>query len=112
MFFTKVGYYDTSDRTNRLEDFDLWCRIKIHGEDIFNLSEPLLDYYESSISVKKRNLKFRVREIKLREYWRKRMGRPFKLLIVIFIKFVILILLPQGVYLFYRKIKFKINPSV
>jgi glycosyltransferase EpsE len=98
-----VGLYDNSDKTIRLEDIDLWFRMLNYGFKISNIAVPIIYYYESLSSVKKRSIRFRFRELKLKLKWIKKLRMSASLSILIIMKFILLILVPNQVYLIYRK---------
>lgn len=74
----KVGGYSVEPEIGRTEDYDLWCKLYENGYEGFNLSDILINYFESPHSYKKRKFKYRVCEYKLRKKWRKKLGIPLK----------------------------------
>jgi len=102
-----LGGYTSSPNTLRLEDFDLWCRLLQKEERLINISDILLDYYESTLSVSKRSVSFRVRELKLKLYWRKKLGLPSHIQFYLVIKFLLYIVIPKGLYLRFRKWRYQ-----
>lgn len=74
---TSVGGYSEEKWIGRAEDYDLWCKLYQHGFKGFNLKEVLLDYYESKNSYKKRKIKYRFNEFRVRKYWRKKLNLPY-----------------------------------
>lgn len=72
-----VGGYTTKG-VGRTEDYDLWCKFYAKGYKGYNMSEVLLDYYQSRQSYSKRKYKYRINEFKLRKKWRKELNLPFK----------------------------------
>ena len=102
-----VGGYTSTPDTLRLEDFDLWCRLLQKGERLINISDVLLDYYESAVSVSKRSVSFRVRELKLKLYWRKKLGLPIRIQLYLIAKFLLYIVIPKNLYLSFRKWRYQ-----
>lgn len=102
----KIGGYRSVPQTLRLEDIDLWCRIIEAGEKILNIPYSLLDYYESRSSVSKRSASFRLRELKLKIYWRRRLSLSFLFNFLFIIKFLMYIIVPKSLYLSYRHWRF------
>lgn len=97
----KVGLYTVSEATNRLEDYDLFCKLYEQGIVGKNIPEYLYDISEGASWNKRRTVSFRIREFKLRYYWFKRL----KLSLVhlpILLKPLILAFLPQKIYNFIR----------
>jgi glycosyltransferase EpsE len=97
----KVGLYTVSEATNRLEDYDLFCKLYEQGIVGKNIPEYLYDISEGANWNKRRTVSFRIREFKLRYYWFKRL----KLSLVhlpILLKPLILAFLPQKIYNFIR----------
>ena len=72
----KVDNYTVSHLTIRGQDYDLWCKLYYEGFVGYNMSEILLDYYESKSSIKRRKFRYRVHGCKVRLYWRKKFGLP------------------------------------
>ncbi len=66
--------YRISPITRRTEDYDLFMRLYEAGYVGHNLQEPLLDYYESPESIKKRKYRYRVDEMRVRFEGFKRLG--------------------------------------
>ena len=102
----KIGGYLSVPQTLRLEDIDLWCRILEAEEKIINIPYSLLDYYESRSSVSKRSASFRLRELKLKIYWRKRLSLSFLFDFLFISKFLLYIIVPKSIYLCYRHWRF------
>lgn len=73
-----VGGYTTGPETERLEDFDLWCKLYEKGYKGYNLNDVLIDYFEAKESYRKRKYKYRVNEYRLKKKWRKKLGLPLK----------------------------------
>ena len=68
------GGYDESPRLNLCEDYELFMRLHQQGERGYNLQEPLLEYWESYESYKKRTFRRRIREMNLRYHGFKELG--------------------------------------
>lgn len=62
----RLGGYRVAWETARAEDYDLFMRLYAAGYLGYNFMEPLLDYYESRQSMKKRKYKYRVGEAAVR----------------------------------------------
>ena len=106
-----VGGYTTSSETERTEDFDLWCKLYTKGYKGYNLSDILIDYYESKDSYNKRKYKYRICEFKLKLKWRKPLGiSPIYFLHAF--RPLIVGLLPIKVLMFYHKIKYRYKYNV
>lgn len=73
-----VGGYTEGPETERVEDFDLWCKLYEKGYKGYNLTDVLIDYYESNASHRKRKYKFRIAEYRLKKKWRKKLALPLK----------------------------------
>lgn len=100
-----VGGYDTGTETQRLEDFDLWCKLYEKGYKGYNLKDILLDYYEAKDSYGKRKYKFRIGEYRLKNKWRKRLDIPRKYAIFSY-RPLIVGLIPTKLLIKYHKLKF------
>lgn len=68
------GGYDESPQLNLCEDYELFMRLHQQGERGCNLQEPLLQYWESYESYRKRTFQRRIREMKLRYHGFKKLG--------------------------------------
>lgn len=68
------GGYDESPRLNLCEDYELFMRLHRQGERGYNLQEPLLQYWESYASYRKRTFRRRIREMKVRYHGFKDLG--------------------------------------
>lgn len=62
----KVNGYRDIKKTVRCEDYDLWFRLYKENYRGYNISEPLLNYYEGRDSFPKRKFKYRINEMKVR----------------------------------------------
>lgn len=72
--FEKYGGYSLSRQMLRCEDYDLFMRLYISGSYGYNLQEELFCYREDRESFRKRRLRFRLDETRLRARWFSRMG--------------------------------------
>ncbi|RUL55177.1 glycosyltransferase family 2 protein [Lysinibacillus antri] len=102
----QVGGYTIGARTQRTEDFDLWCKLYEKGYKGTNLKEVYLDYYEAMESYQKRKYKYRICEYQLKKYWRKRLNIPIKYSIYAY-RPLIIGLLPKIILKKYHDFKFK-----
>lgn len=74
------GYSDTKE-TLRTEDLDLWYKIYSTNGKGYVLEDPLLLYYESISSMKRRKYKFRINEFKVKYKIFKEFKMPFRYII-------------------------------
>lgn len=102
-----VGGYSVSPETQRTEDYDLWCKMYSKGNIGFNLSDILLDYYESSDSYKKRKFKYRLCHYQLVRKWRKEFNLPLSYHIYA-LRPLLVGLLPVKALVKYHQLKFKL----
>lgn len=72
----EVGGYTTGKLTERVEDFDLWCKLYSKGYVGYNLPDVLIDYYEARDSYKKRKYRYRLNEFRLKRQWAQVLGIP------------------------------------
>lgn len=72
--FEKYGNYSLSRQMLRCEDYELFMRLYISGSYGYNLQEELFCYREDRDSFRKRKLRFRIDETRLRSRWFGRMG--------------------------------------
>ena len=93
----KVGLYTVNDATNRLEDYDLFCKLYENGIFGNNVPEYLYDINEGADWNNRRTASFRIREFKLRYYWFKRLKLPITQLPFLF-KPLFLAILPGKIY--------------
>ncbi len=78
-----LGYTDRKN-TLRTEDLDLWFKLYLDGCRGYVLNEVLINYYESSSSMKKRKYKYRINEYKIRKKIFKCLNLPNKLFIYVY----------------------------
>lgn len=99
-----VSLYTVSDATNRLEDYDLFC--KLYEKEIIgrNIPEYLYDITEGINWNNRRTISFRFREFKLRYYWFNLLRLPLSQLPLVF-KPLILAFVPVRIYNYIRSIK-------
>lgn len=74
----EVGGYTTGKLTERVEDFDLWCKLYSKGYVGYNLPDVLIDYYEARDSYKKRKYRYRLNEFRLKRQWAQVLGIPLQ----------------------------------
>lgn len=98
-----VGFYSITTKSLRLEDYDLWIKLYLSGLKGMNIKESLFAYYEDKMSLKKRNMTFRLREHRLRIHYMKNDGVSIHA-IFFSLKPLILILIPSRLYKAVRKI--------
>lgn len=67
----RIDNYSDSKQVERVEDYDLWCKVYKSGGRGYNLQKELINYYEGKNSFPKRKLKYRLNETRLKLYWRK-----------------------------------------
>lgn len=60
----KINFYDERYRTS--QDYDMWFRAMSVGLNFYNIEEPLLYYRYESNYTKKRKMKFRINDFKIR----------------------------------------------
>lgn len=100
-----AGGYSEGKWIGRAEDYDLWCKMYQHGFKGYNLKDILLAYYESRDSYKKRKLKYRINEFKVRKYWRKKLDLPFYYSLYSY-KQLVGILIPPALYGYIQRRRF------
>lgn len=101
-----VGNYSTDKENRRGQDYDLWCKLYFHGHKGSNLKEVLFDYYESSSSIKRRKLKYRIDTYNKKRYWRKQF-KLSKWYMIYEFKDLMIGFIPKSLILKMRKIKFR-----
>lgn len=57
-----VYMYNESNKTKRVEDYDLWMRMFAKGYKMYNLQEYLFEYREDKKSLLKRKYRYRINE--------------------------------------------------
>lgn len=75
--FNKNLGYPASEETLRCEDYEIFMNLAKDGERGYNLKEPLFCYRETKESYRKRKLRFRFNEAKIRYRNYKKMGILF-----------------------------------
>ncbi|MFI3164499.1 MAG: glycosyltransferase [Bacillota bacterium] len=98
--------YTVSALTARCEDKDLWFRFFQHGMNGFNLSEPLLKYYENLNINGKKSLKQAINVVKV-NYMGYKLLHFSKYKYVYLIKPIISAIVPQRFVYYYHKISGK-----
>ncbi len=93
----ELGGYDTSEKINRIEDYDLWFRLYKAGYKAYNIQETLYSMRDDRNALKRRNFKNRVNEYNLRVRICKSFNLPFKYRLMAF-RPLILALLPSFIY--------------
>jgi glycosyltransferase EpsE len=106
--FEKVGNYSISNETNRLEDYDLFCKLYEKGIKGVNIPEDLYLINESNSWISRRNFDFRLREFKLRSYWFKRLGLPYWRFFIV-VKPLLIALFPKRIYGYLRGLRYNKN---
>lgn len=96
-----IGNYTVSKETNRLEDYDLFNKLYIKGFVGKNTSDCLYIIDERNNWNSRRDLKFRIREFKLRYHWFKKYNFPLNY-IPYLTKPIIIGFLPIKIYKFIR----------
>lgn len=76
LFDENMGYL-ASEETLRCEDYEIFMHLARHGQQGYNLQENLFCYRETRDSYKKRKVKFRLNEAKIRYRNYKKMGLLF-----------------------------------
>ena len=72
----KVSGYTVDEKTQRAEDYDLWCKLLEKGYKIFNIDRILFLYREGISGIKKRKYRYRIQEYQLKKYWMKKKKVP------------------------------------
>lgn len=99
-----VGGYSEEDKANRLEDYDLFMRMRANGSRMATIQEVLFDYsYDINAQKKRRNIRYRINEFKIRFINFRRLGLYPKA-IPFTIKPLIALLLPSN-FIFRGRIK-------
>jgi glycosyltransferase involved in cell wall biosynthesis len=106
--FEKVGNYSTTKETNRLEDYDLFCKLYEKGIKGVNIPEDLYLINESNSWISRRNFNSRFREFRLRLYWFNRFKLSY-LMFPIVIKPLLIAIFPKRVYVFLRGLRYSRN---
>lgn len=103
--YDAVNGYSTSNKTLRVEDYDLWVRMLSLGYKGYNLKECLYKMRDDRNAYKRRKLKYRFNEAYVKYEAYKVFNLPKKYLIYIF-RPIIVGLLPSFIYkkLHFRKV--------
>lgn len=72
-----VGGYTEGERTVRAEDYDLWCKFAEGEFEGYNMPEVVIRYRQGRDAYKKRRYRHRVSVMRLKMYWRRRLGLPW-----------------------------------
>ena len=96
-----VDSYTDTIRTLRTEDLDLWFKLYKHGSKGFVIEEPLLNYFESIGSMKKRKYKYRINEYNIRKAIFKHFNISLKYKIFVY-KPLIIGLIPYEIIKFFH----------
>lgn len=99
--FNKVGGYSEGKDLIRIEDYHLWFKMYKLGYKGVNVVEPLGYYRDDYAAAKRRNLKNRVNEMKLRLHIYKEFDLP-KIELIAALKPLVFILIPTRVYYYLR----------
>ena len=102
----EVGGYTCKSYTQRGQDVDLCSKIYSRGYKGYNISAALYQMRDDKKAYKRRTLKEAVRSVVRNYKIYQRLGIPFKYYLTIF-RPLILCLIPQSLYLYLHKRKFK-----
>lgn len=95
-----VGGYLDSKLTRRCEDYELWCRCYAKGYIGHNINKVLLTYTEATSDYRKRKIKTRLNNFRVRLHCYKEMKVPFYMYIFA-LKPLLSIFIPQSLLIKY-----------
>ena len=104
--FASIGYYNESYRTT--QDYEMWFRAAGKGLKFHNLQEILLKYRIDNNYHKRKSLKYRLYDCKLRLQGFKHINLPFYRYYYALIP-IILGLLPHKLYVYIKKLDPRVN---
>ena len=100
-----VNGYDTSKKTYRAEDYNLWFRMYANGSRGYNIQEALYEVRDDRNAIKSRKYSYRVNESYVRFHGYKLLKLPRKAYIYVF-KALIVGLVPGKIYNKIRRRKY------
>lgn len=95
--YAALGGYIVSDGRMRVEDWDLWVRMREKGYRGYNLDEALYKMRDDRNAYNRRKFKFRINEARVSASAVKKLGLPIIYYIWI-LRPIIVGLLPKGIY--------------
>lgn len=98
----ELGGYSLDENKNRVEDWDLWIRLYQAGYKGYNLSEPLYKMRDDRNAFKRRTLKSRINEARVRLQAVKYLRLPV-FYSVYALKPIIAYFLPSKIYMYLHK---------
>lgn len=102
----ELGGYNTSAEVERIEDYDLWVRMYAAGYKAYNIQEYLYSMRDDRNAIKRKKLKFRITEFKLKKKMCKEFNLPLKLRLYC-LKPLVLGIIPSFIYSVLHKLKHK-----
>lgn len=93
----KVNYYTVDKKLLRVEDYHLWFKIYSIGQEGCNLNEVLYEVRDDEDAYKRRNLRNRINEVRVRWIGNKLLKRPFWDYIYV-IRPILVWMLPRFIY--------------
>lgn len=93
----EVDYYSVDEKLLRVEDYHLWFKLFIGGYKCYSLEEPLYKMRDDNDAYKRRNLKNRINETRLKLWGFRKIGIPIYKYIWAF-KPIIAYILPKKIY--------------
>lgn len=104
----EVGGYTEKTNLTRVEDYDLWLKIYLHGYKGYNIKTSLYEYRDDRNAFSKRTIKNRISLFYIMEQGVNKLKLPFYYKIKPF-KQLVLIILPSRLYGFIHRLKYKSN---
>lgn len=97
-----LGGYSITNDCKRIEDYDLWVRLYLSGKKGYNIDEPLYSMRDDRNAKKRRNIKNRINESKLKYRIYKNSKISFKYSFHILIP-ILKYMMPNFIYDYFHK---------
>lgn len=108
--YKKVNGYRDIKMTTRVEDYDLFMRMRHENIEMVTIQSFLFYYREDKNSAERRKFKYRINEVKVRYYGFKKLGLLKKKINYIYvIKPIIVSIVPKNIYRKVRRLKKKLK---
>jgi glycosyltransferase involved in cell wall biosynthesis len=101
------GTYKVSRSTLKCEDYELFMRLYQQGINGYNLQQVLLFYRQGLEAYKKRTMKNRIREARVRMMNFPKMGIPFSKCVIYTLRPVLSGLIPYSMIAWYKRKRYK-----
>lgn len=106
----RIGGYIDTNKTLRVEDYDLWFRMYSKGFRGYNIREALYEVRDDRDAISRRKFKYRINEAYVRFNGYRMLKLPLKSYMYA-LKPILVGLLPIMLYKYYRKILYVKSPS-